>query len=33
MSFCEKLEERQLRDIEKLIKKKIPLVENHPFPL
>jgi ATP-dependent RNA helicase RhlE len=33
MSFCEKLEERQLKDIEKLIKKSIPLVSDHPFPL
>jgi ATP-dependent RNA helicase RhlE len=33
MSFCEKLEEKQLKDIEKLIKKSIPLISDHPFPL
>jgi ATP-dependent RNA helicase RhlE len=33
MSFCERAEEKQLRDIEKLIKKKIPLISNHPFPI
>ena len=32
-SFCDAEEKEYLRDIEKLIGKKIPVVENHPFPL
>ena len=32
-SFCDAEEKPFLRDIEKLIGKKIPVVENHPFPL
>ncbi len=32
-SFCDAEEKAYLRDIEKLIAKKIPIVENHPFPL
>lgn len=32
-SFCDALEKSDLKDIEKLIAKKIPVVENHPFPL
>lgn len=32
-SFCDAEEKAYLRDIEKLIAKKIPVVENHPFPL
>jgi ATP-dependent RNA helicase RhlE len=32
-SFCDAEEKEFLRDIEKLISKKIPVVENHPFPL
>lgn len=31
-SFCEKEERAYLRDIEQLIKKRIPVVEGHPFP-
>ncbi len=30
-SFCDMEEREYLRDIEKLIRKKIPVVENHPF--
>jgi len=33
ISFCDAEEKAYLRDIEKLIAKKIPVVENHPFPL
>ena len=33
LSFCDAEEKAYLRDIEKLIAKKIPVVENHPFPL
>ncbi|RED64854.1 DEAD/DEAH box helicase [Cohnella lupini] len=33
ISFCETEELPYLRDIEKVIKKKIPLVENHPYPM
>ncbi len=33
LSFCDAEEKEYLRDIEKLIVKKIPVVENHPFPL
>lgn len=32
-SFCEEEEFDQLKDIQKLIGKKIPVQENHPFPL
>jgi len=32
-SFCDAEEKAYLRDIEKLISQKIPVVENHPFPL
>ena len=32
-SFCDAEEKPYLRDIEKLIAKKIPVVDNHPFPL
>lgn len=32
-SFCDAEEKEYLRDIEKLIAKKIPVIENHPFPL
>lgn len=32
-SFCDAEEKVYLRDIEKLIAKKIPVVDNHPFPL
>ena len=32
-SFCDAEEKAYLRDIEKLIRKKIPVVENHPYPL
>jgi ATP-dependent RNA helicase RhlE len=33
ISFCDAEEKEYLRDVEKLIAKKIPVVENHPFPL
>jgi len=33
ISFCDAEEKEYLRDIEKLITKKIPVIENHPFPL
>jgi ATP-dependent RNA helicase RhlE len=33
LSFCDAEEKAYLRDIEKLIAKKIPIVEDHPFPL
>ena len=33
ISFCDAEEKAYLRDIEKLIAKKIPVVDNHPFPL
>ena len=33
VSFCDASEKDFLRDIEKLIAKKIPVVENHPYPL
>jgi ATP-dependent RNA helicase RhlE len=33
ISFCDADEKEYLRDIEKLITKKIQVVENHPFPL
>ncbi|MEI7907332.1 MAG: C-terminal helicase domain-containing protein, partial [Bacteroidota bacterium] len=32
-SFCDAEEKEYLRDIEKLIGKKIPVTEHHPFPL
>ncbi len=32
-SFCDAEEKAFLRDIEKLIQKKIPVVDNHPYPL
>ncbi len=32
-SFCDAEEKAYLRDIEKLIRKKIPVVADHPFPL
>ncbi len=32
-SFCDAEEKEYLRDIEKLISKRIPVVDNHPFPL
>ena len=33
LSFCDAEEKEYLRDIEKLIAKKIPVIANHPFPL
>lgn len=33
ISFCDAEEKAYLRDIEKLIAKKIPVIDNHPFPL
>jgi ATP-dependent RNA helicase RhlE len=33
ISFCDADEKLYLRDIEKLIKKKIKIIEDHPFPL
>lgn len=33
ISFCDAEEKTYLRDIEKLIAKKIPVIEDHPFPL
>jgi len=32
-SFCDAEEKEYLRDVEKLINKKIPVVEDHPFPM
>ena len=32
-SFCDAEEKAYLRDIEKLIRKKIPVIENHAYPL
>ncbi len=32
-SFCDAEEKEYLRDIEKLISKRIPVIDNHPFPL
>ncbi|HKR05254.1 MAG TPA: DEAD/DEAH box helicase [Bacteroidia bacterium] len=32
-SFCNAEEKEWLRDIEKLISKKIPVIDNHPYPL
>jgi len=33
ISFCDAVEKEYLRDIEKLISKKIQIVEDHPYPL
>ncbi len=33
ISFCDEPEKHLLRDVEKLIEKKVPVVENHKFPL
>ena len=33
ISFCDAIEKAYLRDIEKLISKKIEVIDNHPFPL
>jgi len=33
LSFCDAIEKEYLRDIEKLISKKIPLIDNHDYPL
>jgi ATP-dependent RNA helicase RhlE len=33
LSFCDAEEKAYLRDIEKLIAKRIPVIDNHPFPL
>ncbi len=33
LSFCDAEEKEYLRDVEKLIAKKIPVIDNHPFPL
>lgn len=33
ISFCDAEEKEYLKDIEKLISKRIPIIENHPFPL
>ena len=33
LSFCDAIEKEYLRDVEKLIAKKIPVIDNHPFPL
>ncbi len=33
ISFCDAEEKEYLKDIEKLIGKKIPAVDDHPFPL
>jgi ATP-dependent RNA helicase RhlE len=32
-SFCDAEEKEFLRDVEKLISKRIPVIENHPYPL
>jgi ATP-dependent RNA helicase RhlE len=32
-SFCDEEEKAFLKDIEKLIRKKIPVIDNHPYPL
>jgi len=32
-SFCDAEEKAYLKDIEKLIRKRIPVIENHPYPL
>jgi len=33
ISFCDAEERAFLKDIEKLIAKKVPIIENHPFPM
>jgi ATP-dependent RNA helicase RhlE len=33
ISFCDAVEKEYLRDIEKLISKKIKVIDNHPYPL
>jgi len=33
LSFCDQEEKAYLKDVEKLINKKIPVVEGHPYPL
>ncbi|MBN8701550.1 MAG: DEAD/DEAH box helicase [Bacteroidetes bacterium] len=33
ISFCDAEEKEYLRDVEKLINKRIPVIDNHPFPL
>ncbi|MEI7589081.1 MAG: DEAD/DEAH box helicase [Chitinophagia bacterium] len=33
ISFCDAEERAYLKDIEKLIAKKVPVIENHPFPM
>ena len=33
LSFCDAEEKAYLNDIERLISKRIPVIENHPFPL
>lgn len=33
ISFCDAEEKAYLKDVEKLIGKKIPVIDNHPFPL
>jgi ATP-dependent RNA helicase RhlE len=33
ISFCDAEERAFLKDIEKLIAKKVPVIENHPFPM
>jgi ATP-dependent RNA helicase RhlE len=33
LSFCDAEEKAYLRDVEKLIAKKISVIDNHPFPL
>jgi ATP-dependent RNA helicase RhlE len=33
ISFCDAEEKAYLKDIEKLIRKRIPVIENHPYPL
>ena len=33
LSFCDEEEKEFLRDIQKLIGKKVPVVSNHPYPL
>jgi ATP-dependent RNA helicase RhlE len=33
LSFCDTEEKPYLKDIEKLITKKIPVIEDHPYPL
>jgi ATP-dependent RNA helicase RhlE len=33
LSFCDTEEKEYLKDIYKLISKKIPVVEDHPFPM